>query len=106
MGIYMAEEGLVPALAIVSTARRARETWELAGAAFAQDIVRQDEPRIYEASAHAIRMSYTKRLLMLQRSCLSDIIRGCRFLRSASLTREARPTCRDFIENIRQRALL
>jgi hypothetical protein len=43
-------------------------------------------------------MSSTKRLLMLQHSCLSDIIRGCRFLRSASLTREASPTCRDFIE--------
>jgi phosphohistidine phosphatase len=54
MGRYMADEGLVADLAVVSTARRARESWELIRPAFAQDIVEQDEPRIYEASASAI----------------------------------------------------
>ncbi|MBN9068056.1 MAG: histidine phosphatase family protein [Rhizobiales bacterium] len=54
IGHYMAEEGLAPDLAIVSTARRAHETWELARPAFAQDIAVKDEPRIYEAAASAI----------------------------------------------------
>ncbi len=54
MGAYMAKEGLLPDLAIVSTARRARETWELARAAFGQNIAERDDARIYEASAHAI----------------------------------------------------
>ena len=54
MGRYMADEGLVPDLAVVSTARRARETWRLASPAFARDIVQHDEPRLYEASAGAI----------------------------------------------------
>jgi phosphohistidine phosphatase len=54
MGRYMADEALVADLAIVSTARRARESWELIRPAFAQDIAQHDEPRIYEASAGAI----------------------------------------------------
>jgi phosphohistidine phosphatase len=54
MGRYMADEALLADLAIVSTARRARESWELIRPAFAQDIVEHDEPRIYEASASAI----------------------------------------------------
>lgn len=54
MGRYMADEGLVPDLAVVSTARRARETWKLVRPAFGRDIVEQDEPRIYEASGSAI----------------------------------------------------
>ena len=54
MGRYMADEALLPDLTIVSTARRARESWELVRPAFAQDIVEHDEPRIYEASASAI----------------------------------------------------
>jgi phosphohistidine phosphatase len=55
MGRYMADEALVPDLAVVSTARRARETWRLVRPAFDRDIVQHDEPRIYEASAGAIR---------------------------------------------------
>ena len=51
MGRYMADEGLVPDLAVVSTARRARETWELARPAFGRDIVQQDEPRLYHTPA-------------------------------------------------------
>jgi phosphohistidine phosphatase len=54
MGRYMADEALHPDLTIVSTARRARQTWELVRPAFARDIVEHDEPRIYEASASAI----------------------------------------------------
>jgi phosphohistidine phosphatase len=54
MGRYMAAQGLVPDLAVVSTARRAQETWALASAAFAQEIKRRDEKRIYEASAQTI----------------------------------------------------
>jgi phosphohistidine phosphatase len=54
MGRYMADEGLVADLAIVSTARRARESWELIRPAFGQEIAEHDEPRIYEASAGAI----------------------------------------------------
>jgi phosphohistidine phosphatase len=54
MGRYLADEALVPDLAVVSTARRARETWRLVRPAFDRDIVQRDEPRIYEASAGAI----------------------------------------------------
>ncbi|MHB1110863.1 MAG: SixA phosphatase family protein [Devosia sp.] len=54
MGAYLAESGLVPDLAVISPARRARETWELARPAFTRDISRRVEPRIYEASAPAL----------------------------------------------------
>jgi len=54
MGVYIAEQGLVPDLAIVSTARRAMETWELVRAAFPKDIMQIDEARIYDASAKMI----------------------------------------------------
>ena len=54
MGKYMSDEGLRPDLAIVSTARRAQETWELARLAFVDKVVQRDEPRIYEARADAI----------------------------------------------------
>ena len=54
MGRYMADEGLRPDLAIVSTALRARETWELARPAFVENIVQRHEPRLYEARATAI----------------------------------------------------
>lgn len=54
MGRYMAEEGLVPDLAIISTARRAQETWELARPAFVAEIFQRNERRIYEAPASAI----------------------------------------------------
>jgi phosphohistidine phosphatase len=54
MGRVMAAHCLRPDLAIVSTARRTRETWELARPAFGAQIVQQDESRIYDASAAAI----------------------------------------------------
>ena len=40
LGTYLVRHGLVPDLVVVSTAARARETWELAAAAFA------DPPRV------------------------------------------------------------
>lgn len=51
MGRYMAEHRLAPELAIVSTARRAQDTWRLAAPAFNATIPKQDERRIYEAAA-------------------------------------------------------
>jgi phosphohistidine phosphatase len=50
----MADKALLPDFTVVSTARRARQTWELVRPAFGRDIVEHDEPRIYEASASAI----------------------------------------------------
>jgi phosphohistidine phosphatase len=54
MGMYMAKERLRPNLAIVSTARRAKDTWKLARSAFKHAISRRKEARIYYASASAI----------------------------------------------------
>jgi phosphohistidine phosphatase len=50
----MAREGLVPNLAIVSSARRTQETWDLVHRAFAGNLHFRGEPRIYEASSDAI----------------------------------------------------
>jgi phosphohistidine phosphatase len=54
MGSYLEAQDLVPDLAVVSTARRAQETWALACAEFPGTIERRDEKRIYEAGAPAI----------------------------------------------------
>jgi len=54
MGRYMAEHGLLPDLAIVSTARRAQETWALVASALGRDSTLRDEARIYEARSEAI----------------------------------------------------
>lgn len=54
MGRYMAASGLRPDLVVVSTARRAEETWELARPAFAQAVARRADRRIYEASAATV----------------------------------------------------
>jgi phosphohistidine phosphatase len=54
VGRYMAEENLVPDLAVVSTALRTRETWELAAAGFWEAVPRRDEPRLYDAPAETI----------------------------------------------------
>ena len=54
MGGYMAREGLVPDLAIVSTARRAQETWALVRQAIAGNLHYRGEPRIYEATPETI----------------------------------------------------
>ncbi|MBB3967161.1 SixA phosphatase family protein [Rhizobium metallidurans] len=54
MGRYMAREGLVPDLALISTARRTQETWALVGAELPDDIARRDVGEIYEAAADRI----------------------------------------------------
>lgn len=54
IGRYLAEQWLRPDLAIVSTARRSQETWELARPAFAHSIVQHNERRLYQGSASAI----------------------------------------------------
>ena len=54
MGRYMAHQGLLPDLALVSTARRTQETWALAGAELPDDIARRDVGEIYEAAADRI----------------------------------------------------
>lgn len=54
MGQYMARKGLVPDLALVSTARRTQESWALVGAELPDDIERRDVEEIYEAAAERI----------------------------------------------------
>src|SRR5688572_10288640 len=48
MGPYLAEQRLVPDLALVSPARRTQETWHLARQAL-PGVPARSEPRIYEA---------------------------------------------------------
>jgi phosphohistidine phosphatase len=54
IGRYIADHGLVPDLAVVSTARRAEETWALAAQALGKDVPRRDEASIYEAGSAVI----------------------------------------------------
>ena len=54
MGRYMAANALRPDLALVSTARRARETWDLAGSAFTPQVLERRERQLYEAGAETI----------------------------------------------------
>ncbi|AUX78170.1 SixA phosphatase family protein [Sinorhizobium fredii] len=54
IGAYMAEQGLVPDLALVSTARRAQETWELVAEALPASVDSRDAVGIYEVAAKAI----------------------------------------------------
>lgn len=54
MGAYMARHQLVPDLAIVSPAKRTRETWELAAAAFPVPPPVIYEDRLYDASPQII----------------------------------------------------
>lgn len=55
MGTYMASQGLIPDLVLVSTARRTQETWQLVQPALGDGIPTFDERRIYEASCGRIR---------------------------------------------------
>lgn len=54
VGTYMAQHGLIPDKVLVSTARRARETWDLVAPAFRKQPTVAHEERIYEASPKAI----------------------------------------------------
>ena len=50
IGAYLRDGGLVPGLALVSSARRTRETWDLVRPALG-DVATRLDPRIYEAPA-------------------------------------------------------
>jgi phosphohistidine phosphatase len=50
IGWYIRDGGLVPDMAIVSTARRAQETWHLVRSASDVDVVWRSDHRVYEAS--------------------------------------------------------
>lgn len=54
MGTYMMGQGLVPDLAVVSAAKRTRETWALVAPAFGTDIATTFEPAIYEAAPQTL----------------------------------------------------
>jgi phosphohistidine phosphatase len=54
MGAYMARHGLVPEQAVVSPAKRTRETWELVAKAFAKPPPVRFEDKIYEAEPDAL----------------------------------------------------
>jgi phosphohistidine phosphatase len=53
---YMARHSLVPDLALVSPARRTRETWELIAGGFEEAPRHVDDDRIYGASPNALMM--------------------------------------------------
>ena len=50
LGAFVDSQGLLPNLVLCSTARRTRETWELAQAAMSKPVETQFEAGIYEAS--------------------------------------------------------
>jgi phosphohistidine phosphatase len=54
MGAYLARHDLVPDLAIVSAARRTRQTWDLLAAEFGETPPVVFEERIYEAGPQAL----------------------------------------------------
>ena len=51
LGRYMRKEGLIPALALASTARRAEETWELLATALKAEVPLETSHKLYLASA-------------------------------------------------------
>lgn len=51
MGQFIADQGLVPGLFVVSTSRRTQETWQQATEAGGISAPKVDEARIYESSA-------------------------------------------------------
>ncbi|MCA1442045.1 histidine phosphatase family protein [Ensifer sp. IC4062] len=54
IGAFMARQELIPDLALVSTARRAHETWELVAAALPRKVDARDAVGIYEVAAKAM----------------------------------------------------
>jgi len=54
MGVHMAQAGLLPQMALVSTATRTRSTWELVQKALPQLVPALFESRIYESSSQDI----------------------------------------------------
>ncbi len=54
MGAYMAREGLIPDLVLVSTAKRTQQTWKLVRKALPENIEEHDRPDLYEAGGEKI----------------------------------------------------
>ncbi len=54
MGHYMREEGLVPALVLASTARRAEETWDLLSPALKANVPLESSDKLYLASPNRL----------------------------------------------------
>lgn len=54
LGAYMAHHDLIPDLALVSPAARARETWDLVAGVFDKPPRQQTDDRIYNASPHKL----------------------------------------------------
>jgi len=54
MGRHIARKGLLPDLALVSTARRADETWQAASSAFGRRVPVRNEARLYNASPRGL----------------------------------------------------
>jgi phosphohistidine phosphatase len=54
LGAYMSHHDLIPDLALVSPATRARETWDLVVEAFNKSPRQQTDDRIYNASQHKL----------------------------------------------------
>lgn len=54
IGAYMAHHGLIPDLAIVSSATRAQETWTLAATSFAKAPRLTTDDRVYNASSEKL----------------------------------------------------
>jgi phosphohistidine phosphatase len=53
VGVYLADEQLIPDLALISSAQRARETWDVARGRLG-DVPARSEPRLYGASPDGI----------------------------------------------------
>lgn len=54
MGAYMAKNGIVPDLVLVSTARRTQDTWNLLAPSLPKEFDRRDVGAIYEASPNRL----------------------------------------------------
>jgi phosphohistidine phosphatase len=54
MGAWLAEQGLVPDLALVSSATRAQQTWDLVAGALPRPAPARTEPGIYEAEPETL----------------------------------------------------
>ncbi|TFL11363.1 histidine phosphatase family protein [Pusillimonas caeni] len=54
MGVYLAQAGLLPQMALVSTSTRTRSTWELVQKALPELVPAMFERRIYESTQDAI----------------------------------------------------
>jgi len=54
MGRHIVRKGLLPDLALVSTAYRAQETWQAVSSAFDRRVPVRNEPRLYEATSRGL----------------------------------------------------